>query len=180
MLKIGVITMALMSFLHAGWLGDLFDNTPKPPIAVPIDMSKAGNTAEIVIRSDDSDKTRYFSLYFVMGVPGQYQITSKDWLEKFVGHGSIEGTRTPVMLIIYSLEKDKESILFLNKTIEAGGTDSRGFKLNGQNIIYANRWIDAIKLPQGKYHIKLENLQDFPELKEIEIYFAIHGGRGKY
>ncbi|WP_310441541.1 hypothetical protein [Sulfurimonas sp.] len=41
MLKIGVITMALMSFLHAGWLSNLFDSTPTPYYKMPIDFPRS-------------------------------------------------------------------------------------------------------------------------------------------
>ena len=131
--------MALLSFLHAGWFGNLFDSTPTPPIAVPIDLSKAGNATEIVVRSDDSDKTRYFALYFVMGITGQYQNTRKEWLEKFVGHGDIEGTIIPVKLTAYRIEKDKNPVLFFDKTVEKGGTFGRAFELNGKKVVYAIR-----------------------------------------
>ena len=52
MLKIGVITMALLSFLNAGWLGNLFDSMPTPYYTMPIDLSKAGNVAETDIRAE--------------------------------------------------------------------------------------------------------------------------------
>jgi hypothetical protein len=42
------------------------------------------------------------------------------------------------------------------------------------------RWVKGMELPKGKYRIRLENLKDFSELKGIEMYFAINGGRGKY
>jgi len=180
MIKIGVIIMALVSFLNAGWFANLFDSTPTPPIAVPIDLSKKGSTAEVVIRSDDSDKSRYFSIYFVMDAPGVSGAIDNYLLETFTGHGSGQGIKTPVRLTIYRIKKDKEPILFLDKTIEAAGRDSTAFEINGQKVIYRDRYIYATELPEGKYRIRLKNLQDFPELKEIETYFAIHGGRGKY
>lgn len=172
--------MALMSFLHAGWLGNLFDDTPKPPIEVPIDMSKAGVVADFVIRSDDSEKTRVFSLYFVNGTTGNYKTTNKEWLEKFVGHGDVIGTITPVKMTIYRLEKDKEPVVFYEGTIEAGGTHARGFELlDGRRMTYHNRTFKWISLPKGKYRIQLENLKDFPELKGIEMYLAISRGMHK-
>ena len=50
MLKIGIITMALFGFLQAGWLSDLFDNTPTPPITKFIDLSKSGSKVEFTTR----------------------------------------------------------------------------------------------------------------------------------
>jgi len=75
MIKIGVIIMALVSFLNAGWFANLFDSTPTPPVAVPIDLSKKGSTAEVVIRSDDSDKSRYFQ-FISSWVCQVYQLTT--------------------------------------------------------------------------------------------------------
>jgi hypothetical protein len=181
MLKIGVITMALMSFLHAGWFGDLFDDTPKPPIEVPIDMSKAGTVADFVIRSNDSEKYRVFSLYFVRFPLGKVGYGSEPWLDDFIGHGPDRGTTTPVKLTIYRIEKDKEPIQFYEATIEARGRDSRGFYLlDGRKMAFDDRWVDEMRLPKGKYRIQLENIKEFPELKRIEMYFAVHSGRGKY
>jgi hypothetical protein len=180
MLKIGVITMALMSFLHAGWFGDLFDRTPTPPIAIPINLSKSGSTAEIVIRSDDSDKIRVFSLYFVIGKKGKDSYSRNHWIYEFVGRPG-SGTVTPVKLTIYRIEKDKEPTLFYEGRIEVEDSSGSGLGINKrEDIAYMKRRIDSMYLSEGKYRIRLENLQDFPELKETEIYFAIHGGRGKY
>ncbi len=50
MLKIGIITMALFSFLQAGWFSNLFDNTPKSPITKYIDLSKKGSRIEFTTR----------------------------------------------------------------------------------------------------------------------------------
>ena len=119
-------------------------------------------------------------IYFVVGVSGAIDNLHQHLAETFIGHGPRQGVITPVRLTIYRIKKDKEPILFLDKIIEAAGTNSRGFELNGQKVIYDDRSIDATELPEGKYRIRLKNLQDFPELKEIETYFAIHGGRGKY
>jgi len=114
----------------------------------------------------------------VPGVP--IDNSRKYLLETFIGHGPGQGIRTPVRLTIYRIKKDKEPILFLDKTIEAVGHNSTAFELNGQEVVYADRYVYATELPEGKYRIRLKNLQDFPELKEIETYFAIHGGREKY
>ena len=42
--------MALFSFLQAGWLSNLFDNTPTPPITKFIDLSKKGSRVEFTTR----------------------------------------------------------------------------------------------------------------------------------
>ena len=179
MLKIGVITMALLSFLNANWFTDLFDDTPKPPIYVPIDMSKTGKVADFIIRSDDSEKTRYFSLVFATRVDGKYDFHWDSWIYKFLGHGSIEGIKTPARLTIYRLKKDEEPTLIFDKVIKAGGTIGGKGVLNKQKGNYSMRYIYSRKLPQGHYRIKLENLQNFPELKDINIFFGVHFGRGK-
>jgi len=178
--------MALLSFLNANWFTDLFDDTPKPPIYVPIDMSKTGKVADFIIRSDDSEKYRVFSLYFATRVDGKYDFHRNSWIYKFLGHGPIDGaaspcynmdgTITPVKLTVYRLEKSKEPKLLFDKTIDTcGGINGGIFKINGQKGRYERRGLLMTELPKGKYRIKLENLKSFPELKKIEIYFAIHG-----
>lgn len=174
--------MALLSFLNAGWLSDLFDSTPTPPVYIPIDLSKKGNVAEMVIRSDDSEVTRYFSLIFATRIDGKYELGIDHWIYRFLkifDGNSIEGTKTPVRLTIYRLEKEKEPVLLLDKTIEAVERNGGIGILNGQKGSYWRRYIYSKELSQGYYRIKLENLQDFPELKDIDIFFGVHFGRGK-
>lgn len=185
MLKTGVIIMALFSFLQANWFTDLFDDTPKPPIYVPIDMSKAGKVADFIIRSDDSEKYRVFSLYFATRVDGKYYFHWNSWIYKFLGHCpryatepqcyNMKGTVTPVKLTVYRLEKAKEPKLLFDKTKYTCGIEGGLFKINGQKGRYEERSLLMTELPKGKYRIKLENLKSFPELKKIETYFAIHG-----
>lgn len=173
--------MALMSFLYAGWFGDLFDSTPKTYHMVPIDLSKVGNVADFMLRSVDSEKGGHFSLYFVIRKDGKQLYDNRHWINEFVlGGQKREGVSTPIRLTIYRIEQDGEAILFYDKTIEAKGWSGTGGYMNGAEVTYWMRNIDVFSLPKGKYSIRLENIKEFPELKEIEMYFAIHGGRGKY
>jgi len=170
--------MALMSFLHAGWFGDLFDDTPKTYHTVPIDLSSAGNETKFILRSVDSEKGGYFSLYFVIPESSSQHY---DLLHDFIfGGQKREGISTPVKLTIYRIEQDNNSTLFYDKTIESKGWSGTGGYIDGKHATYWMRTIDVLNLPVGKYSIQLKNLKDFPELKGIEMYFAVHGGRGKY
>ena len=44
MIKIGVITMALVSFLNAGWFSGWFDTTP--PFIVDVNLGQTGYIAQ--------------------------------------------------------------------------------------------------------------------------------------
>jgi hypothetical protein len=178
MLKIGVITMALLSFLNANWFTDFFDDTPKTYYMVPIDLSSDKNEVKFILRSVDGEKGGYFSLYFV--VP---KSSSKDYalLHDFIfGGKKREGTSIPVRLTIYRIGQNNSLTLFYDKTIESKGWSGTGGDINGKQVTYWQRTIDVLRLPKGKYSIQLTNLKDFFELKGIEVYFAVHGGRGKY
>lgn len=170
--------MALLSFLNANWFTDFFDDTPKNYHVVPIDLSSNKNEVKFMLRSVDSEKGGHFSLYFV--IP-KYGSKHYDWLSNFLfGGKKREGTSTPVRLTIYRINQNNSLTLFYNKTIESKGWSGTGGYINGKQVTYWMRTIDVLRLPKGKYNIQLKNLKDFPELKGIKTYFAIHGGRGKY
>ncbi|OHD97342.1 MAG: hypothetical protein A3K14_01300 [Sulfurimonas sp. RIFCSPLOWO2_12_FULL_36_74] len=162
MIKIGVITMALMSFLHAGWLGDLFDSTPTPYYKMPIDLSKAGNVAETDIRIDEKHY-----VYVMLSYDPREQKISRDRYgeisDKYFGD-EIKPTLPifPIKLTVMKYEKTGTTVIV-----------DKIYHTNTQRAS-ATRHIDEFKLQEGaKYHIKVEAVEDYPELADLNVEVVI-------
>ena len=161
MLKIGVITMVLLSFLNAGWLGNLFDSTPTPYYTMPIDLSKAGNIAETDIRIDEK-----YSVYVELYYDYRKQKISGDRygeiIDKYFGRHKLFPI-FPIKLTVLKYEEIGMSIV----------TD-KTYYTNSLGRTYSSRGIDEFKLQEGaKYHIKVETIENYPELAELNVEVAI-------
>ncbi|MDD3343657.1 MAG: DUF5625 family protein [Sulfurospirillaceae bacterium] len=153
--------MALLSFLNAGWLVDLFDSTSTPRYTMAIDLSKAGNVAETDIRIDEK-----YSVYVELYYDHREQKISRDRYgeisDKYFGRYE----PFPIFLVkltVLKYEKNGTSIV-ANKIYY---TSSLGRS-------YSSRGIDKFNLQEGsKYHIKVETVEDYPELAEFNVEVAI-------
>ena len=200
MLKIGVITMALMSFLHAGWFGDLFDSTPIPPIAVPIDLSQSGSMVETEVRVEEKG-TYYFSLRFLCTAEIKNGIRDSEIARKIAGYNAYEPV-TNRQSRHYTLEQAKRipvkkgsDIVFItNKiiddnynldgtTIPIKLTFSKIEKDGSRKLIIDEKYqtrgagsnlereFEKIILEKGKYSIKVENINGVLEMKNRQANF---------
>lgn len=194
MIKIGVITMALMSFLNAGWFANLFDKTPTPPIYIPIDLSKAGDTIEGEFRI--KEKWSYFmSLKFLKidSRRNNYQEAKK--AQKFLGYRvydpydgkllgnssysfakrdlarggvfidenyNLDGTTVPLHVTLYKIGEDGTKKVILDKKYITKG-ENGGLR----------REFEHISLHEGRYSIKVKNIESFLELKGMKIDFSL-------
>jgi hypothetical protein len=162
MLRIGVITMALMSFLHAGWLGNLFDSTPTPRYTMPIDLSKAGNVAETDIRIDEK-----YSVYVELYHDHRKQkITTDRYRElknKYFGSDRHSLPVFPIKVTVMKYEKTGNSMVV-----------DKIYYTNSLGRTTSSRLIDEFKLQKdSKYHIKVETVENYPELAELNVEVAI-------
>ena len=161
MLKIGVITMALLSFLNAGWLGDLFDSTPTPYYTMPIDLSKAGNIAETDIRIDEK-----YSVYVDLVYDHRKQKISlerySEISDKYFGSDRHSLPIFPIKLTVLKYEKTGTTVV-VDKIYY---TNSR--------MSSSDRLIDEFNFQEdSKYHIKVETAENYPELAELNVEVAI-------
>jgi len=154
--------MALMSFLHAGWLGNLLGFTPTPYYKMPIDLSKAGNVAETDIRIDEK-----YSVYVMLSYDPRKQKISRgrygEISDKYFGD-EIKPTLPifPIKLTVMKYEKTGTAII-VDKT----------YYTNTQRAS-ATRHVGEFKLQEGaKYHIKVETVEDYPELAELNVEVVI-------
>lgn len=172
MLKIGVITMALLSFLHAGWLGNLFDDTPTPYHTIPVDLSKLGNVAETDIRIDEKYSVEilldYYS-YHRLSKEKKHGVNHDKYvyiMEKYFGRDKPLPT-FPIKLTITKYEKTGNNVV-VDKIYY---TNSR--------TTTSSRLIDEFNLENGKYHIKVETVENYPELADLDVVVEIDYIRAK-
>ena len=199
MIKSGIITMVLLSSLHANWFTNFFDSTPTPTISFPIDLSKASSFVESDVRVEE-DGAYYFTLEFL------YTGEIKDGVRDYAIARKISGFncysvatgkkyKTSSYEVMYrDLKKDG---LIINHTYDADGTvipikitvydksrkklilnekyNSKGFF--SESKYYIDRDIVMIKMKKGKYSIKIENLKGIKEMqaRNANIRFGRHG-----
>lgn len=161
MFRIGIITMTLISFLHAGWLGNLLDSTPTPYYTMPIDLSKAGNVAETDIRIDEKHYI-YVELYYDHREQKisreRYQEISNKYFGRYEPFPIF-----PIKLTVLKYEKTGTSVMA-----------DKIYYTNSLGRSYSSRGIDKFKLQEGsKYHIKVETVEDYPELAELNVEVVI-------
>lgn len=153
--------MALLSFLHAGWLGNLLGFTPTPYYKMPIDLSKAGNVAETDIRIDEKYYT-YVELYYDHRKQKISRDRYREINDKYFGRYE-PFPIFPIKLTVLKYEKNGTSIV-VDKIYH---TSSLGRS-------YSSRGIDKFKLQEGsKYRIKVETVEDYPELAELNVEVVI-------
>ena len=165
--------MALMSFLHAGWLGNILGFTPTPYYTMPIDLSKAGNIAETDILIDKRYSVEILLVYY-----SYFRLSEEKKLkenhDKYVQiMKKYFGRDEP--LPIFSI---KLTVLKYEKT----GTSIVVDKIyhTHSRTTTSSRLIDEFKFEEGsKYHIKVETVEDYPELAYLDVVVEIDYIRAK-
>lgn len=173
-MKIGVIVMALFGLLNAEWLSGFFDSTPTPYYTMSIDLSKAGNVVESDIRIDKKYSVEILLdlySYTRMKAANKTSQASRDKYaqiqEKYFGG---MGNSLPIFPIKLTIEKygihDMETVV--------------------DQVYYTNlrtttssRLIGEFKLQNGKYHVKVETVEDYPELAYLDVVVEIDYVRAK-
>ena len=186
--------MALLSFLNAGWLGNLFDSTPTEPIRLPIDLSKAGSVVEIEVRVTEYG-AYYFSLEFLYTDKTKDGIRDAKIARKIAGYNAyrpsgeqsrhytlelakqdsgslidetynLDGTTIPIRLTFSQIEKDGSRKLIKDEIYQTRGA--------GSNL---EREFEKFFLDKGKYSIRVENIEGISEMKNrnADFRFARHG-----
>jgi len=168
------IAFFIFSRVVVGW--SPFDETP---ITVPIDLSKAGNVVEIKLNV--WEKLRYaFSLEFNKGFEENTSIDAKKF-EEFIGRFFYDpetkawrnnGTPIPINITIYKIdEKDTPVLIFDEEFITRG----HEYLIYYQKIIpFLGRRVTALNLERGHYLIRVESLENFPELTGRQVYLSIY------
>lgn len=153
--------MMSMSFLHAGWFGDLFDFTPTPYYTMPIDLSKAGNVSETDIRIDEKHYI-YVELYYDYRKQKISGDRYGEIIDKYFGRHKLFPI-FPIKLTVLKYEEIGMSIV----------TD-KIYYTNSLGRTYSSRGIDKFKLQEGsKCHVKVETVEDYPELADLNVEVVI-------
>lgn len=166
------IAFFIFSRVVVGW--SPFDETP---INVPIDLSKAGSVVEIKLNV--WEKLRYaFRLEFSKVSEGDTSVDVKK-IEEFIGRnfydpktkvGGQTGTPIPIKITIYKIgEKDTPVLIFDEKFITRG----HGYLIYHEKVPFLGRRVTALDLARGHYLIRVESLENFPELTGWQMYVRI-------
>jgi len=171
MIKIWIITMALVSFLHAGWFDDLFGFNSTPPFKVDINMSKAGNIAE---KEFKIKKEQYYTMSFTFYTKDKVEyLKMLDFLAgtRHVGIKKRSAIPIPIKITILKTDKKKKYIILKSQYITNNISSWNGKKIS--------RNISNVYLKKGIYKMKVESLEDFPELKNINMSLIVKKIRTK-
>lgn len=133
---------------------------------VPIDLSKAGTTAEIEQKILFKDRYELYLRFFPSSTDNDSNEREWEYLNSLIGswrHGV--GQIIPVKLLVIKLEGKKEKILI----------DKEYFTKNmrGINTNSISRRLTVLHLEPGKYKIKIENQKDFPELSNVRVLLKV-------
>mgnify|MGYP006879606535 CR=1 FL=1 len=203
MLKIGVITMALMSFLNANWFTDFFDDTPTPAIYIPIDLTKPSKIETKVRIKEKTAYSTFLDFMIDKNALNNIDMYRRDVpkIRKFLGFNSYlpyDGSQ----LRFYTIERVKRemSVGKFNINIDnnynldgttvpikmtiyrLGENDTRTLFLekvyqtkgsNGGGRKYTTREFAYLLLEKGTYLFIVENLKGFPELQGREVLFSV-------
>ncbi len=170
MIKIGVITIVLVSYLHAGWFSGWFD--PTPSFSVDMDLGKTGYTAEKKFKINQ-DKSYVIGLSYrttyekeqednykernkvTKVLFGEYR-TTKGWV-------NVDRTPIPIKVTITKIDKPRKAFSF----------EKIYFTDKGKQYSYKDMNLDFIELVEGSYKIKVEILEGVSELKGIPISIKV-------
>ena len=189
-MKIGAIFMALTFTVFGNWFTDLFDSTPTPTIKIPVDLTKTGTIVDTTFRVNYKESTRFVLDFECTDVKldGGKDCRERDkfiglnayWNDKKVNKVDYErakrmlgdlidknydfdGTRVPIKITLSQILADGSQVNILDKIYDTKATYERG----------DSRKITVKHLQRGKYHLKVENLKAFDELKGRPVKFRI-------
>lgn len=186
--------MTLFGFLHAGWFSNMFDNTPTPPISVPIDLSKAGSKIEFDVRlpqvysSYKKGRPYYIWLEFIWTDEIKDGIWDANVAQKIAGYHGYDRDGRRVCNQKYAIKDLAEGGVFVDKDYDCFGTTvplhvmiyrvdknhkkklivDKTYQTKGTNggwRYHMMREVDGFKLKQGKYKLVVINMDSIVEMK---------------
>lgn len=203
-----IVTITILSnLLNANWwfrdvfslIRMQFDSSIAVPLRVPIDLSKKGVIVDREFKV--KDKRGYVMKFKLLGNNKKNDYHEAKKARKFIGYTSynpydgkqvafsdydfaksdlagggvsidenynLDGTIVPLHVILYKIEKDGRKKVILDKEyITKGGSGG------------LDREFEYIFLDEGKYSIKVKNIEGFSELKGVKTSFRIVRNRIK-
>ncbi|EGW22060.1 DUF5625 family protein [Methylobacter tundripaludum] len=136
-----------------------FDNTI---IKMPIALHQAGSVAEADFEIAQDDRVTLQLRFFVNDQPDD-----RKRLLAFLGGFGETKTSIPIKVRITKHISPKEDLAILEKTYPAT-------KLAGYGAKELNRLIDDLTIKSGKYRIRLETIEEFPELSNTKVEFGMY------
>ncbi len=147
---------------------------PKPPLAVPANLDKVGVIADFKFEVSDHVVYSYY-LKFQFSKDDKLErarvrkLLGEPWLDKF-GKAREPGVPTPVRLIITQADRPSENIIYrieIDPLLTSWGIDN--FK----------KMLGHCDLPAGIYRVRLENLRESIEFRDVPINFIIGSSKFK-
>ncbi|MDD5273918.1 MAG: DUF5625 family protein [Methylovulum sp.] len=138
-----------------------FDSTPTPPIKIPIALHQAGSVAEADIEIEQDDGITFLLVFFINDQPGH-----RDHLLDFLGRSRKDGAEVPLKIRVTKYATPKNSVI-LDRTYLL----NQGF---GVAAKYFDKTIDSLNISAGKYRIRIETIEAFPQLLDTQVQLAIY------
>lgn len=161
MLILNARWLAHMAALWASlmWLTGCSNNIINKPIA----LHKAGSVVEAKFEIPEKDGIYLRLEFLVNDQPGDRErlLTFLEGKNK----RDLTGTPTPVKVKITNYATTKNEV-FIEKTYLASGVSGIG------SDFFYRRLVD-LAIPQGKYIVRLETLEDFPQLSNTPVNFLL-------
>jgi len=202
MREVAAITMIWLGSLFTGLVdnvSDIFHSTPRPPVIMPIDLTKAGNKVEIKFRITDpssyyfrlefrydisnkldAKKTRKIVGYNVYSSGGidlknltSYEHAKRDLGDLIDETYNCDGTVIPIDLTVYKIEGDKK-VEITQRACPTRGWNTRGGVYKERQKGHISRYVSIIHLDKGKYEAVFVSPQVFPELEGRDIRCESH------
>lgn len=183
-----LVTFSGWSMLAWSLYGDkIFGLVPTPPTQVPINLTKAGNIAEMEVQIKEDVQSYVVGLHFFFTQRKKEAGFGDDELYNFVGFNKFDpfsgkqisfsahmnkeekwdlsGVTIPIKLAIYKLNDNNSSTLVIDKTYKTRGRNANSFT-------YLTREFAGIELAKGRYLIKAKTLKDFDEFRngKVELF----------
>jgi len=138
-----------------------FNSTPTPPLKIPIALHQAGTVLETDVEIEQDDRIYLRLEFLVNDQPGD-----RDRLLTFLGKGRDRiGTPIPLKVKIIRYVASEESV-FLEKTYTTTAP-----MIIGEDFF--DRTIAELSIPSGRYRVRLETLEAFPQLSDTPVQFRL-------
>lgn len=172
-----LLGVSLMLALDHGFAAELSRaEAPTPPVTFPLQVSKAGSSAEIDVQIQEAREYRFIILFPYRNLAERARVAQLVGVSAPITYRAPDGRMVrettgvmiPLHLTIHAMDGQTE--LVKDERYDTRGREGFGAK-------YYARLIAAISLQPGLYRIRLEALQDTPEVSDIETSVTIYTRR---
>ena len=142
-----------------------FSDAPAAPVTKPIDISKKGNKVDFLVRIDEKIPKVFVDLYY-----NRYRQTKIDdetydkLVEKYLCTDHFKKIYPPFPIKITVVALKDTNITIFNEVVNPGG----GVKFHPARTMFYE------KLEPGIYQIIVETINDYPDLKDLNVWVHVN------